>query len=139
MAGGRLEERVRKWVHQHTRERGERARLAAHLRRQRAWVTRYINGQVDADLDTTAAIAEYFSIPIETLFAPSPIPRAPRITNEHDELLEVWRSVPASDRPVLLDIIDLYVRGAAARRSTRARGVARAATARSSHRRQRGA
>jgi transcriptional regulator with XRE-family HTH domain len=134
MSGGRLEERVRTWVHRHTRERGERARLAAHLGRQRAWVTRYVNGQVDADLDTTAAIAAYFSVPIEALFAPGPLPPAARINDEHRALIDAWREVPASERRILRDIIDLYVRGGAARRSARARAAARTAKARGSRR-----
>ena len=108
MAGGRLEERVRDWVRQRTLARGERARLAAHLGRQRAWVSKYVNGQVDADFDTTLALADYFSVPIDAMLGARPRPRDARLLAEHRTLLDLWDQVPARERPVVHRIIELY-------------------------------
>jgi len=108
MAGGRLEERVRAWVRQRTLARGARARLAAHLHRQRAWVSKYLNGQVDADFDTTLALADYFSVPIDAMLGARARPRDAQLLGEHRALLDLWDQVPARERPVLRRIIELY-------------------------------
>ena len=120
MAGGRLEERVRNWVRQRMPNRGDRARLAAHLDRQRGWVTRYLNGQVDADLDTTVALASYFAVPVATLLGSAAPPRVTKADVEDRELLALWTTVPARERPIVRRIIELYARTDAAAPSTRA-------------------
>lgn len=139
MAGGRVEERVRAWVRRRTQERGARARLAEHLHRERAWVTKYINSQVDADLDTTLAIAQFFDVAPAALFGTAPLPAASATAIADREFQELWRKVPMRDRPILRGIIELYARGASRKQSTSAHGPERRATAHSSRRRLQGA
>lgn len=76
MPGGPKEERLRQWVGKRlARERGLASALARHLGRANSWITVYVNGERDADLDTSIAIAHFFNLTLEEIVGNDPLPK----------------------------------------------------------------
>jgi hypothetical protein len=64
MPGGQIEERIRKWVRRRLRTRGLSVALARNIGRPPAWVSMYVAGDRDADLDTSLNILTFFGVSI---------------------------------------------------------------------------
>lgn len=87
--------RVKKWL---AAAEMTQTALAEKIGRNQAWMSRYLDGEFDADLETLDKIARAFE---HTLFA---------LLDEHAnaneaEVIERWRALKPSSRTLLLDVL----------------------------------
>jgi len=88
-------ERIKAWVASTGVTQTE---LAERVGRNQAWMSRYLKGEFDADLDTLAKIAACFGF---TLIALLDLPRDPH----EARLVEEFRALPPRGRASLLDFL----------------------------------
>ena len=79
--------------------------FADHLGKTQSWVSKYLNGEIDIDLDTLREIARLFKVRVADLLeedAPPP----------HDAmealLLKVYRRSPGDTRAMLIKLLDSF-------------------------------
>jgi len=101
--------RIRSWTHA---SRMRQTDLAARIGKNQAWLSRYLAGTYDADLDTLNAIAHVFG---HTIGALLDTPTDPAET----QLIERWRAMPPSARAAALTLFDLWAPPRRSRRSRR--------------------
>lgn len=66
------------------------------------WVSRYLSGQFDADLDQLAAIAEFFKIRFSDLL------NVPPPTVDDGELWQLYGALPAEKQAVVLQVVRAF-------------------------------
>lgn len=99
-------ERIKQWM---TATRTTQVSLANSINRKQAWMSRYLGGEYDADLETLRKIAAVFGRQISALFD---TPSDPEIA----ELVSHYNALPASGRGLVLDLVR-ELAGESARRS----------------------
>lgn len=98
-----------------------RARLNAHLDalptrptqrsigdaigRTQTWVSHYLSGRHDCDLDTLAALAAFLNLDLSALVGPSGERLRTRLDPPLDELVMLFQSVPPDEREVILQLL----------------------------------
>jgi transcriptional regulator with XRE-family HTH domain len=88
-------ERIRSWVHSTGVTQTE---LAAQIGRTQAWMSRYLNGEFDADLTTLERMAGVFGFNLSALLNLPNDPFEARI-------IEEVRALPPKSRGILLDLL----------------------------------
>lgn len=76
--------------------------LGAAADRNQPWVTRYLDGEFGADVETLAKIAAFFGEPVSALFDAQPDP-------EVDELLQRFRATTRPRRALVLELLREWV------------------------------
>lgn len=107
MAGRIFQERLRAWVKARTREYGERKRLSLALGRQGNWVTKFVQGDADAEIDDAVLIAKFYRIGVAAVFGEQSLPPADPVMARMCELLT---KVPPQFLPEVQGTLELFVR-----------------------------
>lgn len=81
------------------------AQLAAQIGRNQAWLSRYINGDFDADLDTLQEIAAVFGHTLTTLLG------YPSADPEEAQILKLYRALRRPLRLTVRVLLDELTRG----------------------------
>jgi transcriptional regulator with XRE-family HTH domain len=89
--------RIRAWIESTQTTQTD---LAARIGRNQAWMSRYLNGEFGADLETLHRIAQVFG---HSLISLLDIPRDPQVESLLDELL----ALPPDERATLLKFLRL--------------------------------
>lgn len=89
--------------------------LAAQIGRNEPWMSRYLSGEFNADLDTLKKIAEAFDHTLAALFQ---APQDPDVAR----LVAFYLDARLEDRKMLLQVAERFARPARARRKVRRRG-----------------
>jgi transcriptional regulator with XRE-family HTH domain len=110
-----LDQRARAKIHSWIATSGAtQAEVAIRIGRTPGWLSRYLNADFDADLETLRAFAAAFQLPFGALFdEPGDDPAETR-------LIEHWRALPPESRAMLSKLAELWARPL--RRSPRGAG-----------------
>jgi transcriptional regulator with XRE-family HTH domain len=100
-----LDQRARTKIHQWIVSSGlTQADVAVKIGRTPGWLSRYLNADFNADLETLRAFAAAFGLPFGALFdEPGDNPAETR-------LLEDWRALPPESRTMLSNLAELWAR-----------------------------
>lgn len=105
MAPVTLDQRARAKIHQWIAASGmTQAEIAIRIGRTPGWLSRYLNADFDADLETLRAFAAAFELPFGALFdEPGDDPAEGR-------LIEHWRALPPESRAMFSNLAELWAR-----------------------------
>jgi transcriptional regulator with XRE-family HTH domain len=102
---------IRRWIH----STGiTQTALGERIKRNQAWMSRYLGGDIDADLDTLQQIAEVFGHNLTQMLD---VPTDP----DEAALIAAYRALRAEARPAALRVMQEMARG----RTPAARGSGR--------------
>jgi transcriptional regulator with XRE-family HTH domain len=87
--------------------------LAEQIGRNQAWMSRYLAGDFDADLETLRKIAQVFGHNLATLF------NIPLLNPDETELLELYRALGAESRKIAKSLLRDWTRPRGPRRRAR--------------------
>jgi transcriptional regulator with XRE-family HTH domain len=93
---------IKRWMHG---TGATQATLAQRIGKTPGWVSRYLLGDYNADLETLRAIAEAFGHPFCGLFD--------EVTSTDaaaTRLVSAWRALPSEARTMVIDVVDLWAR-----------------------------
>lgn len=83
--------------------------FCAHIGRNQGWLSRYLDGKKEADLDTLEAMAGAFGHPIAKLFD------WPLTDPDEAALIGMFRALPDDARQHLLLLLAVWTQGATSR------------------------
>lgn len=93
-------ERIKTWI---TSTGITQTALAEHVGRKQAWMSRYLSAEFDADLETLQKIARVFGHSLNALLGTPTDPDESRV-------IDLFRALPPSARPVLIDLLESWTR-----------------------------
>jgi transcriptional regulator with XRE-family HTH domain len=93
-------ERIRAWI-QGTGVK--QTTLAPLIGKPQAWISRYLSGELGADLETLAAFARVFGHSLTTLFNTPADPGEARV-------VALYRALPEASRPLLIQLLEDWTR-----------------------------
>jgi transcriptional regulator with XRE-family HTH domain len=95
-----VRERVRTWI-QSTGVK--QTTLAPLIGKPQPWISRYLAGELDADLETLQALARIFGHSLTALFD------APADPGEA-HVIDLYRALPEASRPILIQLLEDWTR-----------------------------
>ncbi len=111
MPGGVIEERVRARVNKLFDASGWTQLEFAQKcgREQQSWASKYLRGDLDADIDTMAAMATVFRLTLFKLIGEDPvvIPEPTALQREAQTVAELWPFADATVRQSLKALLEL--------------------------------
>ena len=93
-------ERIRSWI-QSTGVK--QTALAPLIGKPQAWISRYLSGELGADLETLAALGRVFGHSLTALFDAPADPGEARV-------IALYRALPESSRPLLIQLLEDWTR-----------------------------
>jgi transcriptional regulator with XRE-family HTH domain len=93
-------DRIKVWIGTHGTTQ---AKLGDLIGRNQAWMSRYLSGGMDADLETLQKIAKAFNHSLSALLDTPTDPDEIRI-------IEAYRAVPVEDRALALRVLQKFAR-----------------------------
>ena len=103
--GVTLDQRARARIHQWIAGSGAtQADVAVRIGRTPGWLSRYLNADFDADLETLRAFTAAFNQPFGALFD------EPGDNPAETQLVEHWRSLPPESRVMLSKLAEMWAR-----------------------------
>jgi transcriptional regulator with XRE-family HTH domain len=100
-------ERIRTWI-QSTGV--TQTALAPLIRKEQAWISRYLSGELGADLETLAAFGRVFGHSLTALFDAPADPGEARV-------IALYRALPETSRPLLIQLLEDWTRQKRGRRN----------------------
>jgi transcriptional regulator with XRE-family HTH domain len=92
--------RINAWIHSMGTTQ---QKLGEAIGRNQAWMSRYLSGGIDADLDTLEKIAHAFGHHISALLTTPTDP-------EERQVIDAYRAVPAEDRALAIRVLQKFAR-----------------------------
>jgi transcriptional regulator with XRE-family HTH domain len=77
--------------------------LSEQIGKNQAWMSRYLKGEFDADLETLQTIARVFGHQFNALISSPADPVEARV-------LDLFRALPASARPIAISLLESWTR-----------------------------
>lgn len=98
---------IKRWMHG---TGATQAVLAARLRKTPGWVSRYLLGDFNADLETLRAIADAFGHPFMALFEEPIAPLGTPVDPLEARLVSEWRALPLDAREKVVEMVGMWAR-----------------------------
>jgi len=102
-------ERIRAWI---ASTGVTQTALAERIGRTQAWMSRYLGGDLDADLETLQKLARAFGQPLGALLDAPTDPVEARV-------VQLFRALPVETRTIIVNLLEAWTRGRTGGRSRR--------------------